>query len=127
METIPRLSQLVVRNIPTYLPTNSTNRELNPLHSNQTSNPTQESKMCNVQRVTNTCGHINDHVLMSCYAANGAVARAAVDPQAAAAENVIQNAGFHARNQPYCKSKTPKVLDSPKGFKCMVLGCGRAG
>jgi hypothetical protein len=25
--------------------------------------------MCQVQRVTNSCGHINDHVLMSCYLA----------------------------------------------------------
>ncbi|KAL4928411.1 uncharacterized protein BDV17DRAFT_291627 [Aspergillus undulatus] len=28
--------------------------------------------MCHVQRVTNTCGHVNDHVLMACHLAKSA-------------------------------------------------------
>lgn len=31
MDTNPRLSQLIIGNIPTYLPIHSSNRELNPL------------------------------------------------------------------------------------------------
>ncbi|KAL4991305.1 hypothetical protein BDW68DRAFT_152440 [Aspergillus falconensis] len=42
-------------------------------------------------------------------------------------EDMIQRFGFDARNQPYCKLTVPKVLDSPKGFKCMVYACGMAG
>ncbi|KAL4772167.1 hypothetical protein BDW60DRAFT_207536 [Aspergillus nidulans var. acristatus] len=147
--------------------------------------------MCQVQRVTNSCGHINDHVLMSCYLAkdvtpspppshlsytvtnfqesyNSASATFAIytsqserqlqsegkghgkDESSSIRsgksrtsgtlsqgldsnknkkeeqEDMIQRFGFEARNQPYCKLTVPKVLDSPKGFKCMVYACGRA-
>ncbi|KAL6236912.1 hypothetical protein BDW75DRAFT_238852 [Aspergillus navahoensis] len=143
--------------------------------------------MCQVQRVTNSCGHINDHVLMPCYLAKdvtpsppnsppsstftitqepwtsvSASASAATNPsrnkrqsqgsnesnsvrsgkskipaalthglnsdkyKKAEEEDMIQRFGFGARNQPYCKLTAPKVLDSPKGFKCMVHACGRA-
>ncbi|KAL4736567.1 hypothetical protein BDV11DRAFT_172776 [Aspergillus similis] len=147
--------------------------------------------MCQVQRVTNSCGHINDHVLMSCYFAkdvtpspppshlsstvtnfqesyNSASAIFAIytsqskrqpqiegkdrgkgesssirsgKPRSSGSlsqaldsdknkekeeEDMIQRFGFEARNQPYCKLTVPKVLDSPKGFKCMVYACGRA-
>lgn len=85
--------------------------------------------MCNVQRVTNSCRHINDHVLMTCHAANKAVAQQAANPRAPAKDNesdVIQRSGFDARTNPYCKAKAPKDLKLPKGFQCMVPGCGRA-
>jgi hypothetical protein len=85
--------------------------------------------MCSVQRVTNSCGHINDHVSMSCYIANEAAAQEAKNPLAKANLNEtdkIQRYGFDARNKPYCKSKEPKALASPKGFQCMVAGCGKA-
>ncbi|KAL4979290.1 hypothetical protein BDW66DRAFT_111276 [Aspergillus desertorum] len=144
--------------------------------------------MCQVQRLTNSCGHINDHVLMPCYLAKDVTPSPPTSPpssiftitqksytSASAStspagythsenqpkfrgrdesnstrsgkskiptalsqqldsdknkkqgdEDMIQRFGFDARNQPYCKLTVPKVLGSPKGFKCMVYACGRA-
>ncbi|RDW86402.1 uncharacterized protein DSM5745_03044 [Aspergillus mulundensis] len=156
--------------------------------------------MCHVQRVTNSCGHINDHVLMACYLAKDVTPSPSPSPTPSTftitqesytsisapsadaskreqqsqsqtqhqdkgghtqsrekgesssirsersgkskismaqiqgrgeclsiseEEDMIQRLGFDARNQPYCKLKFPKALDSPKGFKCMVFTCGR--
>ncbi|KAL4810428.1 hypothetical protein BDV18DRAFT_156791 [Aspergillus unguis] len=118
--------------------------------------------MCHVQRVTNSCGHINDHVLMSCYHAKDTEASPPPSPSpspspspvlnqvqsrikqiktqpterkkfmdggntsTAEEKDMIQRSGFDARTQPYCKLRIPKVLESPRGFKCMVHMCGVA-
>ncbi|KAL4915307.1 hypothetical protein BDW62DRAFT_203769 [Aspergillus aurantiobrunneus] len=130
--------------------------------------------MCHVQRVTNTCGHINDHVLMACHIAKTRAPSPEHCPTSSTIfaathgtrtsttqsqnqnqtqsqcegysfhftettqerrngeqveeeeEDMIQRSGFDARTRPYCKAKHTKMLDSPKGFKCMVSWCGRA-
>lgn len=120
--------------------------------------------MCKVQRVTNSCGHRNDHVLLVCHIAkapspplsphqsdfdssdlsisdpayNGLYERRHLiawpigDPRApnstetTTADNNPVNKGFHACTEPYCIYASIRELDSPKGFKCMVSGCGRA-
>lgn len=97
--------------------------------------------MCHVQRVTNSCGHQNDHVLLVCRVAKAALA----SPPAYAdsldsgrhklavpigdgdsADGAAGKSGFHACTQPYCIYASVKTLTSAKGFKCMVAGCGQA-
>ncbi|PWY87834.1 hypothetical protein BO94DRAFT_585316 [Aspergillus sclerotioniger CBS 115572] len=98
--------------------------------------------MCHVQRVLNTCGHINDHVFLACHIAKAAAALLApsdinggcdsFQPQflknfpAGTIWERISTTGYHAVTQPYCTDGRVYCLRSPRGFKCMVDGCGRA-
>lgn len=108
--------------------------------------------MCQVQRVINSCGHRNDHVLLTCHTEKrrSFLLENNVDPivpgedpdqliapvpavelshstsphndsnDSAAASN---SDGFDARTEPYCANAIIHVLDSPKGFECMVPRC----
>ncbi|RDH34485.1 hypothetical protein BDQ94DRAFT_141560 [Aspergillus welwitschiae] len=91
--------------------------------------------MCHIQRVSNSCGHVNDHVLLACH-----IAKAAADSnwngepfqpglKSLTPKSIwdkISQIGFHASTQPYCTDGRIRSLASPGGFKCMVEGCGRA-
>ncbi|PYH90594.1 hypothetical protein BO71DRAFT_486992 [Aspergillus ellipticus CBS 707.79] len=92
--------------------------------------------MCQVQRVYNTCGHINDHVFLECHIAKGASALLCkcANPNGSCEPfephlrkftpsklwEKIKLSGFHASTQPYCKNSKMHVLHSPRDFKCMI-------
>ncbi|KAL3453862.1 hypothetical protein BJX65DRAFT_301675 [Aspergillus insuetus] len=104
--------------------------------------------MCQVQRVVNSCGHTNDHIIMACRFAKSASpsAESALRTQGSLVDqsrethntstttgghsqgpaNMIQTIGFDARTEPYCIHAKIKKLSTSKGFKCMVNECGRA-
>lgn len=114
---------------------------------NQRTHPTSLSgfSMCQVQRVTNTCGHRNDHVLMSCRTAKSFLESSPECPNyshrrsllavpikrrlldAANAGSITIHGGFHACTEPYCRMAIVRELRSAEGFVCMVPGCGRVG
>ncbi|OJJ71927.1 hypothetical protein ASPBRDRAFT_581789 [Aspergillus brasiliensis CBS 101740] len=88
--------------------------------------------MCHIQRVSNSCGHVNDHVLLACHIAKAVADTGDTfqpDVKSLAPKSIwdkISQTGFHASTQPYCKDGRIRCLPNPGGFKCMVDGCGRA-
>ncbi|KAL4800481.1 hypothetical protein BDV19DRAFT_384298 [Aspergillus venezuelensis] len=61
--------------------------------------------MCYVQRVINTCGHINDHVQMVCHLAKGATPSPDTSPTACA---------FAAKEKGNCKKSVCKQGQEPQ-------------
>lgn len=122
-------------------------RDSSNISSKPRTHPTSLSgfSMCQVQRVTNTCGHRNDHVLMSCRTAKSFLESSPECPNyshrrsllavpikrrlldAANAGSITIHGGFHACTEPYCRMAIVRELRSAEGFVCMVPGCGRVG
>jgi hypothetical protein len=97
--------------------------------------------MCHVHRITNTCGHRNDHVLLTCRTAKSIlespssshrrsllavpISRRLLD--AVNAGSITIHGGFHACTELYCRRAIVRELRSAEGFVCLVPGCGRVG
>ncbi|KAL2827026.1 hypothetical protein BDW59DRAFT_160608 [Aspergillus cavernicola] len=66
--------------------------------------------MCHIQRVTNTCGHINDHITLSCHLAKDIESSPEPSSPASSPSTVTHQHETKPKGQPTRTTTTTKAL-----------------